>query len=427
MGCMRLFLFVAAVSVSAGAQPRNPPNCNGVGLDVDIRCACVKDPNGQTCDLYKRNKDLYDGNLKVTPLAPNVRLGDPSLGKSAPAGRPARPQQARVLPLPSTDYLRFIQPDAIAAVGIELGKFMQTQGLIQALLSMSGGADQEDKVVAALKEVDHLWLSVSAPPDGVLLMTGRFEQGAAAGLFYSAGIRPVFLGGPGVLMMGPEPSIHAALARMAKPAANDGWVAQRAKALARDHEMWVVMEPPAGSKKDAGAALQAIRKFALGVRVTGKMSVDGEAIADSEADAQKLAAWLDQLKGALRPKTGTGALDALNVTLDGPALRISLVDDGTLAGDAGKKALNSDLGVELSRLITGGLPGEPVQTVAEDKILAVHEGMKRDEVTALLGKPLSVTSIQGLDEPVETWTYQVPFGKRYSVRLENGVVSAPPR
>jgi hypothetical protein len=56
----------------------------------------------------------------------------------------------------------------------------------------------------------------------------------------------------------------------------------------------------------------------------------------------------------------------------------------------------------------------------------VRQGMKREEVLSLVGPPLSIAAIQGLDEPRETWTYQVPFGKQLSVRLVNGIVSQPP-
>jgi outer membrane protein assembly factor BamE (lipoprotein component of BamABCDE complex) len=65
----------------------------------------------------------------------------------------------------------------------------------------------------------------------------------------------------------------------------------------------------------------------------------------------------------------------------------------------------------------------PARTASEDKILAIRKGMKREEVLTLVGAPLSVAAIQGLDEPRETWTYQVPFGKQFSVRLDNGVVT----
>jgi hypothetical protein len=57
----------------------------------------------------------------------------------------------------------------------------------------------------------------------------------------------------------------------------------------------------------------------------------------------------------------------------------------------------------------------------------VKTGMKREELLTLLGQPLSVYAIQGLDPPRETWTYQVPFGKQLMVRLDGGVVAVPPR
>jgi hypothetical protein len=53
--------------------------------------------------------------------------------------------------------------------------------------------------------------------------------------------------------------------------------------------------------------------------------------------------------------------------------------------------------------------------------------MKKEEALALLGQPLSVFSIQGLNPVHETWTYQVPFGKSVTLQLEGGVVTAPPR
>jgi hypothetical protein len=96
-------------------------------------------------------------------------------------------------------------------------------------------------------------------------------------------------------------------------------------------------------------------------------------------------------------------------------------------GESGKtSAMSTDFGVELHRLLMGGIPGAPSRTVPEEKLLAVKEGMKREDVLHLVGPPLSVTSIQGLELPRETWVYQVPFGKQYSVRLDGGAVSRPP-
>src|SRR5262249_50921032 len=103
---------------------------------------------------------------------------------------------------------------------------------------------------------------------------------------------PVFLGDAHTMMIGPEPSIQAALARMAKAAADDGWVNRRAREMARNHDAWIVTEHPAGADRgvNEGVALQFIRRFALGFRLTGDVAIDGEAVADSEEGAQKVAA-----------------------------------------------------------------------------------------------------------------------------------------
>lgn len=275
--------------------------------------------------------------------------------------------------------------------------------------------------------MDHLWLYFAPPGDVVLLMTGRFEQGAAAGMFYARGVRPVFLNDAHAMMVGPEASIQGALARLAKPATlstTSGWVTRRARELAKDHETFIVLEPPAGP---ASGPLQSIRQFAMGIRVTGQASIDGEVVADSEAGAQRITAWVDQMKAAIRVKTGVGVLDALMVEQTGSTVRFSAQDDGLVGGNQGKTAMNSDLGAELYSVIMSGFPGSPAHAVAQEKLLAVKEGMKRDEVLALLGKPLSVSKIEGLDVPRETWTYQAPFGKQLTVRLDDGVVTGPPQ
>lgn len=328
--------------------------------------------------------------------------------------------------MPSKDYLRFLQPNAELAAGFNFEKVLQSPELMASLFGNGDGEEARSQAMRALKEMDHLWLSFAPPGDLVVLMTGKFEHGAAAGMFYAQGIHPVFLGSARVMMIGAEPSIQAALARLAKPAANGGWVAQRARALSQDHETWIVNErqPGAGPRS---AALRAIRRFAVGIRLTGEAGIDGEAIADSEASAIEIAAWLDRMKTGLRERTGAAVLDGMAVAREGAALKFAAKADAFLSGETGKAAMNSEFGVELYSVIMAGFPGMPVRAVAGDKLQIVKVGMKREEVLELLGQPLSVWAIQGLDTPRETWTYQVAFGKRQTVRLTDGVVTAEPR
>ena len=164
----------------------------------------------------------------------------------------------------------------------------------------------------------------------------------------------------------------------------------------------------------------------MGVKIAGQGAIDGEAIADSEQGAEKIAAWVDQVKAALRKGGTAGPMDALHVERAGAAVRFSAQGDAFVAGDAGKTAMNSDLGAELYGVILSGFPGAPARAIAADKLLAVKPGMKREELLSLLGKPLSVSKIQGLDVPRETWTYQAAFGKQVTLRLDDGVVTALP-
>ena len=426
---MRYPILIALLGVSLAAET---PNCTGIYRDVDARCGCVRDPNSQLCAMVKAG--FYDdkGFSKPKPLnwwggtttQPGIQTQP--VTRTVRGAQPARPQQARVVPLAHKDYLRFLDPNAHLVAGFDFSKVFQSPELMSALFAEDEGENARNKVLGALKEMEHMWLSFVPPNDVVVLMTGKFEQGVAANMFYSQGIRPVFLGGAHAMMIGSEPSIQAALARLAKPAATGGWVTRRARELSQDHETWIVLDVPAETQTGS-RALGAVRQFALGFRLTGDAGVDGEAIADSEASAEKIGAWIGQMKAAIRAKTGVGALDSLTVERAGATLRFGAKGDGLLAGDAGKAAMNSDFGVEVYGVMMAGFPGMPSRTVAGDKLSAVKAGMRREEVLTLLGRPLEVSSIQGLDTPRETWTYQVPFGKQLSVRLDGGVVTAPPR
>jgi hypothetical protein len=423
--------FLLSVSLSLSLLAQGQPNCTGIALDVDARCGCVKDPNSQLCEMVKKGfyepHDLTKNNLLTQswagtsqPAAASSQPTRPVQPKAQSAKpQPARPQQARVVPLTHKDYLRFLQPNAHMVAGFDFERALQTPEIVEALLGQG-----DSKITGALKEMDHLWVSFVAPDDVLILMTGKFEQGVTAGMFYAEGIRPVFLGSARVMMVGPEPSIQAALARLAKPAstgpaATEGWVVRRARELSQDHETFVVNELLAGTST-SNSALQAIRQFSLGFRLTGEGSIDGEAVADSEESALQISSWVDHMKSA-------GVLDSLNVTRDGSALRFDVKGDAFLTGDKGKAAMSSDVGVELYRLVMSGFPGMPARTVAEDRLRAVKAGMKREEVLSLLGPPLAVAAINGLDTPRETWTYQIPFGRQLSFKLDSGVVTASPR
>jgi hypothetical protein len=423
-------VLLLCAAIEAAAQ--GPANCSDpISRDVDARCACVKDPSSQLCQMVKagfydkhdftKPKALAWGTVNQ-PVVINSR--QPAPARSG-VTRAARPQQARVVALTSTDLVRFIDPNAHLAAGLDLTNVLQSPELVSSIFSSDDGEDARLKAFSALKEVDRLWLYFTPPSDAVLLMTGRFEGGVMANLFYAQGVRPVFLGDAHAMMIGAEPSIQASLARLARPSANNGWVARKARELGKDHETWLAVETPAGNL--AAGALAPVRQFALGFHITKDAGLDGEAIADSETGAEQIAAWVEKIKASMRGTAAAGPLDALALERSGATLRFSAKGEALLSGDAGNKALHSDFGVALYSVMMAGFPGVAERTVASERLQSIKAGMKREEVLNLLGRPLTVAAIQGLDVPRETWTYQVPFGKQLSVRIEGGVVTGPAR
>jgi hypothetical protein len=400
-------------------------------LDVDVRCACVKDPNSKLCEMVKAGFYEPHDFSKTKPLLNGITgswtgaMNPPTRTTPArsPSIQPARPQPARVVPLAHKDYLRFLHPNARLAVGFDFSKLLAVPEIMAGLFGQNEH-EGNPKLIAALKEMNNLWLSFAAPNDFLVLMTGRFEQGAASGLFYAQGVRPVFLGGAQAMLIGPEPSIQEALARLAKPAVAGGWVARRAREMAKDHETWIINEPAPGTNQ--AAALSSVRQFALGFRLAGEGMADGELTADSETTAEQIAAWVEKMKAALRGNAGPGLLDSLTIERTGPTVRFAYKGDSARESKAADSVLRSDFGAELYAALTAGFPGMPPRAVGIEKLRGIKTGMTREQVLALLGRPLGVTSIQGLEVPRETWTYQVPFGKQYTLRIEGGVVTQAP-
>ena len=168
----------------------------------------------------------------------------------------------------------------------------------------------------------------------------------------------------------------------------------------------------------------------MGIKLSSPQVLEGEVVADSPENVDRIAAWVDQMKALLREKAPAAGLDELAIEKAGSTLRFSAKDSGLLATqpstNAVNPALDSDFGAEVYSLLMAGLPGQPARVVAGEKLRAVKKGMTKDEVFRLAGAPLGVTAIQGLEEPRETWTYQIAFGKQVSFRLDAGVVTATP-
>src|SRR5260370_41649966 len=106
-------------------------------LDFDARCGCVKDPSSQLCALVKAGAyEPIDWSKINKPLNLGLSgtMGRPATRTAAPA-QPLRPQQARVAPLVTNDYLRFLHTNAQLVSGFDFEKVFQSAALMASLFA----------------------------------------------------------------------------------------------------------------------------------------------------------------------------------------------------------------------------------------------------------------------------------------------------
>ena len=344
----------------------------------------------------------------------------------------------RTVPLPRNDYLTFIHPDAQAVIGFD---FKPVTTLIDALISEMAGpnAKKTTKGLDGMKELDRVWISIqgtTGAQDVLVLMTGHFERGALAAELTNApgGFARVFLGGPNVMLAGPEASVKAALVRLSAPGkeATLGWAAEQAREFSTDHDFWIAAQPGAELQQMAGQ-FGGLTHFVFGAKLHNEASFDGEFGAVSDAIIDKMMVELEATKAkAIKENPKMRALlEKLAVERDGMVLRFS-AQGGKINPKQFASELSKQVRTVMSSLLSGGASQQRAIVdlkvlVPDEKLEGVKKGMTRDEVTGLLGKPVMVSSISGLDVPRESWTYHLASGKKVTLRLDDGVVSSLPR
>lgn len=338
------------------------------------------------------------------------------------------------------DYLRFIPPDAEIAAGFEV---KQVASLIDAMIVQMMGPDARKsaaKGMDALRQIDRLWLAArdSGSEGALILVTGRFERGSGLEALKAPGMIQVFVGGPNAMLIGSEKAVRAALRRLNAPQdGDDGWVGDQARQLAPDHDFWLAMQPRADLQQVA-SQLQGMRQFSLAAKLHDETRLDGELVTVSETIMDKLMATVDEAKARMikdNPKT-RATLDKMTVERDGDTLRFS-----AKGGKLSTQQFSTEIARQLHGMVSAMMPTPgggalqrpqavaaavetPSAAVADEKLLAVKKGMKRAEVVGLIGKPATVSSISGLEVQRETWTYRLESGKKVTLRLDDGVVTA---
>lgn len=328
--------------------------------------------------------------------------------------------QPRTVPIPHTDYLRFIHADAQTALGFDVPPMVP---VIEALIGVESSRNLD-----AIKEIERVWISVgrASPTESVVLMMGHFERGALFRAMNGKEATCVFLGSQRIMLAGSQAAVEAAIGRLnAPPVKKPGWVARQALQLAAGRDLWLAIEPQAGLRQNV-AALDGIRLFSLGAHFGEQVSLDGDIVTDSDARGEKLISELEALKASMVSPDADDEGGGVMVEQSAASTHFSMKVDQIMVPAMGAVLLRPFLSLFGKAAAVQQTQAPPMATVSDDKLQAVKQGMTRAQVVELVGQPHAVTSISGLEIPRETWTFRLASGRKATVRLDNGIVAAGP-
>jgi hypothetical protein len=390
-------------AAGAFAQSCRP---GSVEFDVNIQCACVKNPNSEQCELYKRNQSMYDGK--------GIQMWQPTEGAQkinpAPhrAPQPSVPQQrtpvsATLLPA-DTPFWQMLPAGTRIAVGMR-PQWLTTSPLLEQLLSLGGqmAGQSVDAVRRELAGVDMV-IMANTRSGGTPLILARAADVVRA---TKAERDPYRYVDPDTILVGDWNETDAAMRRLfsQSPVAAEARMAAR---VAPWSDVWLVMDPRMTASM--AAHLPGATKMTVGMAMRDGLTMEAWLDTPSALTAKNLAARLQKNpQGA--PLFGQISGATSTVEQRDNAVRLyARVNGSQLTGSAAAQ------GTPLR------IPA--LDVVTRKKIAEVQTGMDRAAVEAIAGKPHSLMAIQGADEPIETLIYNLDDKGTARVRVVNGKVAS---
>jgi hypothetical protein len=379
-----------------------PPG--SVELDFNFQCACVKDPNSQQCDLYKRNKSMYDGNgIQMWQPAESNPATVPSTNR---ATHPSVPQQRTpVSPtlLPAdTPFWQMLPAGTRIAVGMR-PQWLTTSPLLDQVLSLSGemGGQSMDAVRRELAGVDTIILATTRLGGPPLILARAVDMVRAT----KAERDPYRYVDPNTILVGNPNETNAAMRRLFSqdPVSDEAKMAAR---VAPWSDVWLVMEP--GVAANLTSQLPGVTKITVGLAMRDGLTMEVWFDTPSALTAKNLAARLEKNPQA----------SPLFDQMSGATSTVERRD--TAVRLYGRLAANQPTGSMTPAAAPPRVPA--LDLVKRSKVDEVQTGMDRAAVEAVLGKPHSVISIQGADEAIETMIYDLDDKGTAQVRTVNGKV-----
>ncbi len=391
------------LAAGAVAQECRP---GSVELDVNIQCACVKDPNGEPCQLYKRNKSMYDGKgIQMWQPTEGAQKTDPTPHRAPQPNVPQQrtPVSATLLPA-DTPFWQMLPAGTRIAVGMR-PQWLSASPLLAQLLSLSGqmGGQSMDAVRREMAGVDMVIMAntrLGGPP----LILARAADVVRA---TKAERDPYRYVDPDTILVGDWNETDAAMRRLFShgPVSAEARMAGRVAAWS---DVWLVMDPRVTASM--AAQLPGVTKMTVGMAMRDGLTME---------------AWLDT-PSALAAKNLTARLQK---NPQGAPL-FDQMNGATSTVEQRDNSVRVYARASGNQLIGSAAPqGTPVRLPALDvvtrvKIAEVQAGMDRAAVEALLGKPHSVMAIQGADEPMETLIYNLDDKGTARVRVVSGKVAS---
>ncbi len=389
------------LAVDAFAQYCQPGT---IDWDINIRCSCEKDPTSDTCQLYKRNKSMYDGN----GLQPGWNPGKPGVAASVrKVAPPAVPQdRTPVTPtlLPAeTPFWQALPPGTRIAIGMR-PQWLSASPLFDQLLSLGGQASGQKMSVDAVKRelagVETVIIAstrMGAPP----LILARATDVVRTTKSERDPYRYV---DPNTILVGEPSQTSAAMRRLFSqdPVSAEAKMAGRVAAWSA---VWLVADPTAAP----GVARQfpGVTKMTVGLSMLNGLTME---------------IWLDT-PSAFAAKTLTARLqkNPKDAQLFGQQMGGAIVEQRDNSVRVYARVIDGSASPQ-------GAPGQvpaslppALDLVKRSKVAEVQAGMDRASVEAVLGKPHSVMAIHG-DEEVETLIYNLDDKGIARVRTINGKV-----
>jgi hypothetical protein len=389
------------LAVDAFAQ-----NCQPGTIDwnVNIQCSCEKDPLSDACQLYKRNKSMYDGKGFQPGWNPVKPDAAPSVRKVAPPAVPQdrTPVSPTLLPA-ETAFWQALPAGIRIAIGVR-PQWLSASPLFDQLLSLGGQATGQKMSVDAVKRemagVDMVIIAATKT-GGTPLILARAADVVRATKSERDPYRYV---DPNTILVGDPSQTSSAMRRLFSqdPASAEAKMAGRVAAWS---DIWLVMDPQASPS--TSTLLQGVTKMTVGLAMRDGLTMEAWLDTPSASTAKTLAARLQKNpQGAPLFSQAGGAPPMVEQRDDSVRLYLRLTEN-QLPGS----------------LVPQGAPVRvpAIGLVPRSKLADVKTGMDRAAVEAALGKPHSVMAIQGSDDAIETLIYNLDKGTA-RVRTVNGKV-----